>query len=62
MSDDAKKIFSSAYLKDKVYNDIVLHMEREMRLNGLGAIEEVSLVQVAHRPSESKTRQTEVKR
>ena len=36
MPDHVKKILNRAYLEDKPYNDIVLHLEREMRLNGLG--------------------------
>ena len=42
--DHVKKILNRAYLEDKPYNDIVLHLEREMRLNGLGAPDEVNLV------------------
>ena len=37
MPHHVKKILNRAYLEDKPYNDIVLHLEREMRLNGLGA-------------------------
>ena len=44
MPDHIKKILNRAYLEDKPYNDIVLHLEREMRLNGLGAPDEVTLV------------------
>ena len=44
MSDHVKKILNRAYLEDKPYNDIVLHLEREMRLNGLGAPDETTLV------------------
>ena len=44
MPDHLKKIFNRAYLEDKLYNDIVLHLEREMRLDGLGAPDEVTLV------------------
>ena len=39
-----KKILNRAYLEDKPYNDIVHHLEREMRLNGLVAPDEVNLV------------------
>ena len=39
-----KKILNRAYLEDKPYNDIVLHLEKEMRLNGLGAPDENTLV------------------
>ena len=42
--DHVMKILNRAYLEDKTYNDIVLHLEREMRLNGLGAPDEVTLV------------------
>ena len=44
MPDHVKKILNRAYLEDKSYNDIVLHLEREMRLNGLGAPDETTLV------------------
>ena len=44
MPDHVKKILNSAYLEDKPYNDIVLHLERELRLNGLGAPDETTLV------------------
>ena len=44
MPDHLKKILNRAYLEDKPYNDIVLHLEREMRLNGLGAPDETTLV------------------
>ena len=44
MSDHVNKILNMAYLEDKPYNDIVLHLEREMRLNGLGAPDKVTLV------------------
>ena len=39
-----QKKLNRAYLEDKSYNDIVLHLEREMRLDGLGAPDEVTLV------------------
>ena len=39
-----KKILNRAYLEVKPYNDTVLHLEREMRLNGLGTPDEVTLV------------------
>ena len=42
--DHVKKIINRAYLEDKPYNDIVLHLEREKRLNGLGAPDETTLV------------------
>ena len=44
MPDHVKKILNRAYLEDKPYNDIVLHHERAMRLNGLGAPDETTLV------------------
>ena len=44
MPDHVKKILNRVYLEDKPYNDIVLHLEREMPLNGLGAPDEVNLV------------------
>ena len=44
MPDHVKKILNRAYLEDKPYIDIVLHLEEEMRLNGLGAPDEVTLV------------------
>ena len=44
MPDHVKKILNRAYLQDKPYNDIVLHLEREMRLEGLGAPDETTLV------------------
>ena len=39
-----KKILNGAYLEDKPFNDIVLHLEKEMRLNGLGAPHEMTLI------------------
>ena len=44
MPDHVKKILNRAYLEDKPYKDIVLHLEREMRLKGLGATDETTLV------------------
>ena len=44
MPDHVKKILNRAYLDDKPYNDIALHLEREMRQNGLGAPDENTLV------------------
>ena len=44
MPDHVKKILNRPYLEDKPYNDIVLHLEREMRLSGLGAPDETTLV------------------
>ena len=37
LPDHVENIHNRAYQEDKPYNDIVLHLEREMRLNGLGA-------------------------
>ena len=59
-----KKILNMAYLENKPYNDIVLHLEREMRLNGVGAPDEVTLVllnkiepaQVANKKTQRKSR------
>ena len=44
MLDHIKMTLNSVYLEDKPYNDIVLHLEREVRLNGLGAPHETTLV------------------
>ena len=44
MPDHVKKILNGTYLEDKPYNDIVLHREREMRLNGLWAPDETTLI------------------
>ena len=44
MPDHVKKILNRAYLEDKAYNEIVLHLEREMRLNGLGAPDETTRI------------------
>ena len=46
MPNHVKKILNRAYLEDNPYNDIVLHLEREMRLNGLGAPDETTLVRL----------------
>ena len=56
MPDHGKKILNRANLEDKPYNDIVLHLEREMRLNGLGAPDEVNLVPLNERTSPNKVR------
>ena len=42
MPDHVKKILNRTYLGDKPYNDIVLHFEREMKSNGLGAPDETT--------------------
>ena len=56
MPGHVKKILNRAYLEDKPYNDIVLHLEREMRLNGLGAPDEVTLVPLNKiEPAQTKT-------
>ena len=44
MPDHVQKILNRAYLEDKSYNEIVLHLEREMRLNCLGAPDDITLV------------------
>ena len=46
MPDHVKKLLNRTYLEDKSYNDIVLHLDREMRLNGLGAPDEVIFVRL----------------
>ena len=48
MPDHVEKILNRAYLEDKPYNDIVLLLEREMRLNGLGAPDDATLVTLNH--------------
>ena len=61
MPDHVKKILNKAYLEDKPYNDIVLHLEREMRLNGLGAPDEVTLVPLNKvEPAPAKTESKQV--
>ena len=62
MPDHVKKLLNRAYLEDKPYNDIVLHLEREMRLNGLGAPDEVTLVplnKVEPAPPKTESKQVE---
>ena len=44
MPDHFKKILSLAHLDDKPYDDIVLHLEREMRLSRLGAPDETTRI------------------
>ena len=44
MPDHVKEILNRAYHEDKPYYDIVLHLEREMHLNGLGAPDETALI------------------
>ena len=44
MPDHVKKILNRAYLEDKPYNDIVLHLEKEIILNRLGVPDETTLV------------------
>ena len=52
----SRKYSTGHTLKTKLYNDIVLHLEREMRLNGLGAPDEVTLVSLNKiEPAQSKT-------
>ena len=56
MPDHVKKVLNRAYLEDKPYNDIVLHLEREMRLNGRGAPDKVTLVPLNKiEPAQTKT-------
>ena len=54
-------ILNRAYLKDKPYNGIVLHLERVMRLNGLGAPDGTTLIPLkaddAGPPEETKDEQ-----
>ena len=62
MPDHVKKILNRAYLEDKPYNDIVLHLEREMRLNGLGTPDEVTLVplnKVEPAPAKTESKQAD---
>ena len=42
--DNVKKILNRVFRKDEPCVDIVLHLEREMRLNGLGTPDEITLV------------------
>ena len=44
MPNHVKKFLNRDYWEDKPYNDIVLHLEREMQLNGLIAPDETTLV------------------
>ena len=46
MPDHVKTKLNRAYPEDKVYNDIVLHFDRKMRLNGLGTPDEITLVSI----------------
>ena len=62
MPDHVKKILNRSYLEDKPYNDIVLRLGREMRLNGLESPEEVTLVplnKVEPAPTKPETKQVE---
>ena len=43
MPDHVKKILNHAYLEAKPHNDIVLYLERELQINGLGAPDDVTL-------------------
>ena len=43
MPDHVEKIHNRAYLEHKPYNDI-LHLERDIRPNGLGVLDETTLV------------------
>ena len=42
--DHVKKILNRVHLEDKPYNDIVLLLEKELRLNSLGATDELTLL------------------
>ena len=44
IQDHVKKILNRAYLEENPYNDNVLHLEREMNLNVLGAQDKSTLV------------------
>ena len=44
MPDHVQKKLNRAYLEDKPYNEIVLHLEREMRLNDIGIPNEILLI------------------
>ena len=61
MPDHVEKIINRAYLEVKPSNDIVLHLEREMRLNGLRAPDETTLIPLnevdAAPPEETKDQQ-----
>ena len=58
MPDHVKKIINRADLEDKPYNDIVLHLERKVQLNGLGAPDETTLILLnAVPPEETKEHQ-----
>ena len=57
--DHVKKILNRAYLEDKPYNAIVLHLEREMRLNGIGAPDEVTLIPLNQVEASQPTTETE---
>ena len=68
MPDYVQKILSRAYLQDKPYNNLVLHLEREMRFNGLGTPDEVTLVllyklreaqtQKEHKPAKDRSKES----
>ena len=56
MPDHVKKILNRANLEDKPYNDIVLQLEKKMRLNGLGEPDDVTLVPLNKiEPAQTKT-------
>ena len=44
MPDHRKKILNRCTYEDKPYNDIFLHLDREMRLNGIGAPDKTTLI------------------
>ena len=62
MPDHVKKILNSAYLEDKPYNDIFLHLKQKMRLNGVRAPDETTVVPlnaVDVHPTEQKKEQNQ---
>ena len=44
MPDHFKKILNRAHLEDKNFNDVVLHLERKVQLNGVSAPDEATLI------------------
>ena len=59
--DHDKKILNQTNPEDKANNDIILYLEREMRLNGLGTLDEITLIPLnsvnAAAPEEKKEQQ-----
>ena len=58
MPDHVKKILNRAYLEDKPYIDIVLHLEREMQLNGPINKIEPAQTKSETKPAENTTQNT----